>query len=71
MQDTRANVELRFVSVATGHDVRTPIVKEDCIIVANGMTNILSGMINNLDEERFVIAARLIVGGKCVSRDID
>lgn len=71
MQDTRANVELRFVSVATGYDVWGPIVKEDCIIAANGTTEILSGMIYNLDEELLVIAARLIVGGKCVSRHIN
>jgi beta-mannosidase len=39
--------------------------------VANGTTDVLSGTIDNLKEEPHVLAARIFVNGKVVSRDVD
>ena len=66
-----ADMELRFVSVATGLDIKPAVVKNGIIINANGTTDILDGVINNLAEEPHVLAARLWVDGLCVSRDTD
>ncbi|KAF9889311.1 hypothetical protein FE257_007420 [Aspergillus nanangensis] len=71
MKDAYAKVELRFVSVATGQDIRAPVVKDGCVLVANGTTEILSGTIANTREEPCVLTARLLVNDKCISRDAD
>lgn len=69
----RGKIELRFLSVNTGHDIRSPIVREDVIIAANGTTNIITdGEIDHVAEpEPHVLAARLWVDNQAVARDVD
>lgn len=66
-----ATVEIRFVSIATGKEIKDAIVKNDIQIVANGTTDVLKGVINNEKEEPHVLAARVWVDGELVSRDVD
>lgn len=66
-----ATVELRFISVSSGYEIKNKIVKTDISITANGTTNVLSGTIDNVEEEPHVLAARIWIEGEIVSRDID
>ncbi|KAF1927066.1 glycoside hydrolase family 2 protein [Didymella exigua CBS 183.55] len=70
-KDIRATVELRFISIKTGKEIKDKIVKKDITLVQNGTTDILSGTIDNVDEEPHVLAARIWVDGEVVSRDVD
>lgn len=70
-EEITAIVELRFISVATGKEIKERIVKKDVIVVANGTTEILKGVIDNMTEEPHVLAARIWVDGIIVSRDVD
>lgn len=67
------SIELRFLSVNTGRDVRAPIVQENVEIVANGTTNIITnGELDHVtDPEPCVLAARLWVDNQIVARDVD
>lgn len=66
-----ATVELRFISVSTGDEIKKAIVKKDIKIVANGTTDVLAGTIDNINEEPHVLAARIWIDGEIVSRDVD
>ena len=66
----QANVELRFISIATGKEIRETLTKS-VEIVANGTTDIFDGELNNDNEEPHVLAARIWINGELVSRDID
>ncbi|KAJ9655174.1 hypothetical protein H2201_008865 [Coniosporium apollinis] len=66
-----ATVELRFISVATGKEVKDAVVKKDIEIIANGTTDVLSGTIDNVQEEPHVLAARLWIDDRVISRDVD
>lgn len=66
-----ATVEVRFISVATGKEIKERMVRHDVKLVANGTTDVLSGSIDNVQEEPHVLAARIWVGGDIVSRDVD
>jgi beta-mannosidase len=67
------SIELRFLSVNTGRDVRAPIVHENIEIVANGTTDIITnGELDYVaDPEPCVLAARLWVDNQIVARDFD
>ena len=69
----RGSIELRFLSVNTGRDIRTPILREDIVLTANGTTNIITdGLLDHIAEpEPHVLAARLWVDHKVVARDVD
>ncbi|KAF1811736.1 putative beta-mannosidase [Eremomyces bilateralis CBS 781.70] len=67
---TAATVELRFISIATGKDIKPAVVKE-VEVVPNGTTDILTGTIDNTEEEPHVLAARIRIDGQIVSRDVD
>ncbi|KAJ5096428.1 Glycoside hydrolase [Penicillium alfredii] len=69
----QGRVELRFLSVNTGQDIRRPIVRDDIAITANGTTNIITdGVIDHFSvPEPHVLAARLWVGNQIVARDVD
>jgi beta-mannosidase len=69
----RGCVELRFVSVDTGRDIRPPIVHNDISINANGTTNVITdGVLDHIAEPQpHVLAARLWVDSKIVARDVD
>ncbi|KAF1995734.1 glycoside hydrolase family 2 protein [Amniculicola lignicola CBS 123094] len=64
-------VELRYISIATGEEIKEAVVKSDIKIVANGTTDVFSGTIDNVNEEPHVLAARIWIGGEIVSRDVD
>lgn len=69
----QGRIELRFLSVNTGQDIRPPIMRDDIAITANGTTNIITdGVIDHVAEpEPHVLAARLWVGNQIVARDVD
>lgn len=71
LEELTATVELRFVSVKTGKEIKAAMVKTDIKITANGTTDVLKGTIDNLSEEPHVLAARVIIDGKTVARDTD
>ncbi|CAI7613801.1 Glycoside hydrolase family 2 immunoglobulin-like beta-sandwich [Penicillium manginii] len=67
-----ATVELRFLSVVSGENLRPPSVY-DVIVTPNGTTNVvLDGVIDNIAQhEPHVLAVRLWVDGHVVARDAD
>ena len=68
----QGKVELRFISVNTGDEIRAPIVRDNVTIAPNGTTDIIDGVIDHIAEpEPHVLAARLWVDGKIVARDVD
>lgn len=70
-QDIQATVELRYISVATGKDIKEKVVKKGVKIAANETTEILKGVIDNAKEQPHVLAARIWIDGELVSRDTD
>ncbi|KAJ5185539.1 Glycoside hydrolase family 2 immunoglobulin-like beta-sandwich [Penicillium cf. griseofulvum] len=65
-------VELRFLSVVTGRDLRAPAVFTDVTIAPNGTSDITSGIIDHVTQpEPHVLSARLWVDGQIVARDVD
>ncbi|KAE8313904.1 beta-mannosidase B [Aspergillus transmontanensis] len=71
-KETVGTIELRFLSVNTGLDVRAPILRDNVKIVPNGTTNILEGVIDHKTQpEPHVLAARLWVNGEVTARDVD
>ncbi|KAL1302737.1 hypothetical protein AAFC00_003091 [Neodothiora populina] len=66
-----ATVEIRFLSIATGKEIKTKLVRKDVEIAANGTTDVFKGVIDNQKEEPHVLAARIWVGGELMSRDSD
>ena len=66
-----ASVELRYFSIQSGKEIKDPIIRKDVKIVPNGTTNILEGVIDNIKEEKHVLAARLLVNDTVVARDMD
>jgi beta-mannosidase len=65
-----ADVELRFISISTGKDIKAKITKHITVTV-NGSIDVAHGVIDNFSEEPHVLAARLWIDGVCVSRDMD
>lgn len=70
MQDT-VDIELRFVSVRSGKDIKQKIYKKGIKLTANGTTDIMTGYVNNFEEEPHVITARLWLNGELIARDTD
>ncbi|KAF2163060.1 hypothetical protein M409DRAFT_26506 [Zasmidium cellare ATCC 36951] len=68
--DVNAIVELRFISIASGEDVRDKIARH-ITVLANGTTEVLQGTIGCTCEEPHVIAARLSVDGESIHRSVD
>jgi len=66
-----ATVELRYISIKTGKEIKETIMKHDIELVPNGTTDVLSGTIDNRNEEPHVLAVRIWVNGEIVSRDVD
>jgi beta-mannosidase len=71
LHDILATVELRFISIKTGAEIKDKVVKKDIKLVPNGTTDVLSGTIDNRDEEPHVLAVRLWIDSTLVSRDVD
>ena len=70
MTEVVADVELRFISISTGKDIKVKITKR-ITVTANGSIDVAHGVIDNLSEEPHVLAARIWIDGVCVSRDMD
>jgi beta-mannosidase len=70
-QEVTVTVEIRFISIKTGRDIRDKIVKTDTVLVPNGTTDILNGQIDNAQDEPHVISVRVLEAGVCVSQDVD
>jgi len=70
-KDITATVELRYISIESGKEIKEAVLKKDVTIVANGTTEILQGTIDNTKEEPHVLAARIWVDGEVVARDVD
>jgi beta-mannosidase len=70
---TATKVELRYISIATGKEIKPALVKKNVKITANGTTNVFDGEINNEKEESHVLAARIWIDGEegVASRDTD
>ncbi|KAI4656996.1 uncharacterized protein J4E79_007611 [Alternaria viburni] len=71
LEEVVATVELRYISVESGKEIKNKIVKKDIRLVPNGTTDVLSGTIDNRNEEPHVLAVRIWVDGEIVSRDVD
>jgi beta-mannosidase len=69
--ETHVDVELRFLSIDTGKEVKPAVKKDNVVVAKNGVTNVLSGVIDNVTEEVHVLAARVFRSGECISRDVD
>lgn len=65
-----ATIELKFISVESGRQIKDAITKK-IKLVANGTTNIMTGVIDNTSEEPHVLAARLFIDGEVAARDMD
>ncbi|KAL3469367.1 glycoside hydrolase superfamily [Aspergillus californicus] len=70
-KELTGKVELKFISIQTGFEIRESIVHEDVTIVPNGTTDILEGVIDYSVDEPHVLAARVWVDGELVARDVD
>lgn len=70
-RDIIATVELRYISIASGQEIKGRIFKPDVVVAANGTTEILEDVIDHETEEPHVLAARLWVNGDVASRDVD
>ncbi|KAK9350739.1 beta-mannosidase [Lipomyces doorenjongii] len=70
-EEITVDIELRFISVETGQDIKANIVKKDVIVKPNGTTNVVSGYVDNVNEEKHVLAARVLVDDNVIARDMD
>jgi len=70
-REASARVELRFISIQSGEDIRPATMIKDIKVAPNGTTEVTSGVINNETEEPHVLAARIWIDGVLVSRDCD
>jgi beta-mannosidase len=71
VQEIIARVELRFVSIQTGKDIKQSIKKAGVKLIPNGTTNVFEGIINNETEEPHVLAACVWINNRLLSRDCD
>ena len=71
LEEVTAKVELHYISIKSGKEIKDPVIKKDVKIIPNGTTNILDGIIDNVKEEEHVLAARLSIDGKVIARDMD
>ncbi|OAQ65104.1 beta-mannosidase [Pochonia chlamydosporia 170] len=70
-QSIMGDVEIRFVSIATGEDIKPAIRKTGLTITPNGTTSAYTGTIDNLKEEPHVLSVRLFSGDEVIARDMD
>ncbi|CAF3480093.1 unnamed protein product [Fusarium graminearum] len=63
-------VEVRFVSIKTGSDIRDKVVR-NITLVPNGTTDVLEGQIDHTKDEPHVISVRILRDGHCISQDVD
>ncbi|KAL3474146.1 glycoside hydrolase superfamily [Aspergillus californicus] len=73
LDSVTASVELRYISIATGEDVKSPSLFSNIQIQPNATTDIFSDVLDytGVNAEPIVISAQLIVNDTIISRDID
>ena len=71
LEEVHADVEVRFVSVKSGKQIKDTLSRKNVRIRANGTTDIATGEVDNVHSEPHVLAARIWVDGKLVARDTD
>lgn len=71
LEDVTADVEVRFISVETGREIKDKLAMTGIQVCANGTTDIATGSVDNVNEEPHVLAARIWVDGILVGRDSD
>lgn len=71
LEDIQADVEIRFISVESGKEIKDKIVRRGLKVKANGTTDIMTGTVDNIHEEPHVLAVRIWVNGEIVARDMD
>ncbi|KIV79563.1 hypothetical protein PV11_07115 [Exophiala sideris] len=71
LTEITADVEVKFVSVRTGREIKEKIVRKGISLTPNGTNDVLKGQIDNVEEEPYVLAARIWVNGQLVGRDTD
>lgn len=71
LEEVKATVELRYISIKTGKDIRQAVIHRDLTVTPNGTTYIMEGVIDNTEDEPHVLAARLYIKGEVVARDMD
>lgn len=69
--EVTVTVEIRFISISTGQEIKPSIVKKDIPLVTNGTTMVTHGTIDNTREEPHVLAARIWLDGRVIGRDVD
>jgi beta-mannosidase len=69
--EVNVDLELRFISIDTGKEVKPTVTKNNIPVTSNGTTDVLAGEVDNVAEENHVLAVRLFQNGVCVSRDAD
>ncbi|TPX07951.1 uncharacterized protein E0L32_010406 [Thyridium curvatum] len=69
-EEVLADVELRFVSIATGKDIKERRFKEGVRVAPCSTTPVFEGVVE-AGLEPHVLASKLWVDGVCVSRDVD
>lgn len=71
-ESVSGTVEMRFISVTTGDDIRERFLRRDIRIVCNGTTDIIvDDIIDHTIYEPHVLAARLWVDDRITARDVD
>ena len=81
LEEVKIDLEVRFISVRTGQEVKDSIEKSNVTVLPNRTTEVLAGNVERLpDDEKYVIAARIFeegcFEGNCdgitpIARDID
>ena len=71
LQAVTADVEVRFVSVRTGEEIKGKVVKRNVNVSANSSTPIMTGEIDYTVDEPYCVAVTLTSRGQIVSRDVD
>lgn len=71
LETVTVDVEVRFICIATGKDIKPSILKKGVVVKGNGATDVTEGVIDNLEEKPHVLAARIWENGKLISRDTD
>ncbi|KAL2828378.1 beta-mannosidase B [Aspergillus pseudoustus] len=71
LHERKVDVELRFVSIESGEDIKPPVHRSNVTVSANETTPILTGEINNVTEEPHILATRVLENGAVISRDVD
>ena len=70
-EEVNADVEVRFISVESGKEIKDKLVMKDVRVNANGTTDIIKGEVDNVRDEPHVLAARIWIAGKLAARDTD